>query len=49
MELIDGHRPIQPAEGIHVWDVDPYSDANLTNPKCLVAFEDDKTLPISLL
>jgi len=32
VELIEGHRPIQPAEGIPVWDVDPYSDANLTNP-----------------
>jgi|OM-RGC.v1.038254324 hypothetical protein len=36
VELIEGHRPIQPAEGIHVWDVDPYSDANLTNPNGLV-------------
>lgn len=32
MELIEGHRPIQPAKGIPIWDVDPYSDANLTNP-----------------
>lgn len=32
MKLIEGHRPIQPAAGIPVWDVDPYDDANLTDP-----------------
>jgi cytochrome P450 len=32
MNLIEGHRPIKPADGIPVWDVDPYDIANLANP-----------------
>ena len=32
MNLIEGHRPITPAEGIPVWDVDPYDETILRNP-----------------
>jgi cytochrome P450 len=32
MKLIEGHRPIIPAEGIPVWDVDPYDETILRNP-----------------
>lgn len=32
MKLVEGHRPIEPADGIPVWDVDPYSVENLSNP-----------------
>lgn len=30
--LIEGHRPIDPAPGIPIWDVDPYDPAILTDP-----------------
>lgn len=32
MTLIEGHRPITPADGIPVWDVDPYDPAILRDP-----------------
>jgi len=32
MTLIEGHRPITPADGIPVWDVDPYDPAILCDP-----------------
>ena len=32
MKLIEGHGPIIPAEGIPVWDVDPYDETILRNP-----------------
>ena len=32
MNLIEGHRPITPAEGIPVWDVDPYDETILRHP-----------------
>ncbi|WP_417210448.1 cytochrome P450 [Antarctobacter sp.] len=32
MTLIEGHRPITPADGIPVWDVDPYDEAILRDP-----------------
>ncbi|GAB4274361.1 MAG: cytochrome P450 [Pararhodobacter sp.] len=32
MTLIEGHRPITPASGIPVWDVDPYDEAILRDP-----------------
>jgi cytochrome P450 len=32
MNLIEGHRPITPAEGIPVWDVDPYDENILRHP-----------------
>lgn len=32
MTLIEGHRPITPARGIPVWDVDPYDEAILRDP-----------------
>lgn len=31
MTLIEGHKPIKPAQGIPVWDVDPYDEAILAN------------------
>ncbi|MCA0871502.1 cytochrome P450 [Seohaeicola saemankumensis] len=32
MTLIEGHRPITPATGIPVWDVNPYDEAILRDP-----------------
>ncbi len=32
MQLIEGHRPINPPDGVAVWDVDPYDPAILTDP-----------------
>jgi cytochrome P450 len=32
MTLIEGHRPLTPAAGIPVLDIDPYADATLRNP-----------------
>jgi len=32
MTLIEGHRPITPADGIPVWDVDPYDAGILSDP-----------------
>ena len=32
MTLIEGHRPIDPAPGIPVWDVDPYDPEILADP-----------------
>ncbi|MGH1425806.1 MAG: cytochrome P450 [Pseudooceanicola sp.] len=32
MTLIEGHRPIEPASGVPVWDIDPYDTETLTDP-----------------
>lgn len=32
MSLIEGHKPIAPADGIPVWDVDPYDEGLLAAP-----------------
>jgi 4-methoxybenzoate monooxygenase (O-demethylating) len=32
MTLIEGHRPIEPPEGVAIWDIDPYDTAILTDP-----------------
>ncbi len=32
MTLIEGHKPITPADGIPVWDIDPYAEDVLANP-----------------
>ncbi len=32
MELIEGHKPIDPPKGVPVWDIDPYDEAILANP-----------------
>ncbi|MEC7763759.1 MAG: cytochrome P450 [Pseudomonadota bacterium] len=32
MTLIEGHKPITPADGIPVWDIDPYDEALLADP-----------------
>ncbi|MEH6526768.1 MAG: cytochrome P450 [Sneathiella sp.] len=32
MTLIEGHRPIEPPQGVAVWDIDPYDTAILTDP-----------------
>ncbi len=32
LELIEGHKVIEPPEGMPVWDVDPYEESILCNP-----------------
>ncbi len=32
MQLIEGHRPVVPARGVPVWDVDPYAEEILRDP-----------------
>jgi cytochrome P450 len=31
MELVEGHRPVQPPAGVSHWDIDPYCDDVLSN------------------
>lgn len=33
MQLIEGHKPITPADGIPVWDIDPFDEAILSDPE----------------
>lgn len=37
MKLIEGHRPIMPAENMPVWDVDPYDEDILRDPHAYYA------------
>lgn len=37
MELIEGHKPIEPPEGVPVWGVDPYDPEILANPTAYYA------------
>ncbi len=37
MTLIEGHKPITPADGIPVWDVDPYDEDMLRAPETFYA------------
>ncbi|HWU64749.1 MAG TPA: cytochrome P450 [Ensifer sp.] len=37
MTMIEGHRAFEPAEGIPVWDIDPYDEAILADPTAYYA------------
>ncbi len=37
MNMIEGHRAFEPAEGIPVWDIDPYDEAILAEPAAYYA------------
>lgn len=37
MNMIEGHRAFEPAEGIPVWDIDPYDEAILAEPTAYYA------------
>ena len=37
MTLIEGHRPLDPPAGVPVWDIDPYDEAILADPRAYYA------------
>ncbi|WP_197435611.1 hypothetical protein [Agrobacterium vitis] len=37
MNMTEGHRVFEPAEGIPVWDIDPYDEAVLADPNAYYA------------